>query len=266
MNTDELSVLNAIRAACHSDVDGKIDLDLFAKLCELATPGPWESDNGAKQWRTLKKERFYDKGASIESDTRSVCIGGYDDDTDDGQSAAFGVLHNEDAAFIAEARTAAPVLVQVVNKIREILKKHDERTAAANAVNMATNAANITFEGTTTYRCSCSLNKKPEDPACDPKTCMCVICHAEDWRRKRDEALNDKRQIVVEYNRAMEDLKRLRADRRLKLKHGVEWGVDGFRTLTACFLSAKEQHELLNSTTGFDPRLILFPDSQKPLE
>ena len=80
-----------------------------------ATKGPWVSDNGAcQQGRYGEPE-----GASIYSGEITIVKGGAQDE----QGGEVGVVTNEDADFIAHARTDVPRLTAEVRRLRAELAR-----------------------------------------------------------------------------------------------------------------------------------------------
>lgn len=99
-----------------------------------ATPGPWYSSNDAVPWRKDQRLPFDDKGAWVKTcpcdenadegprDAKDIVVGGAQDE----QGGAVGVLSNEDAAFIAHARTDIAALLEEVRNLRyEIIEREE---------------------------------------------------------------------------------------------------------------------------------------------
>lgn len=91
-----------------------------------ATPGPWVQDGDAIPWSPRQRSPFIDQGANIEcvkpadnGSTIFIVMGGAQDE----QGGAVGVLTNEDAAFIAHARTDIPALLADNEALEERLRE-----------------------------------------------------------------------------------------------------------------------------------------------
>jgi hypothetical protein len=98
-------------------------LDELEGLCQKATPGPWESEPG-RTTEVLEYEVWSDDG-----DSRSVCVAILSS-----RDKRWG-FNEANASAIAASRTALPLLIGEVRKLRAELKdlKDDLADQAAEA-------------------------------------------------------------------------------------------------------------------------------------
>lgn len=97
---------------------GKISkkrLQDIKKRADAATDGPWEIEGKAVPWNAKQESPFVDQGAGI----CGVIVGGSQDE----QGGAVGILKNEDAAFIANARQDIPDLLEEIAFLREAIDR-----------------------------------------------------------------------------------------------------------------------------------------------
>lgn len=101
------------------------ELKVIEERLNKATPGPWYSSASAVPWKKGQRSPFEDQGASVRTapcdenadDNRAaldVIIGGSQDE----QGGAVGVLTNEDADFIAHARTDIEALLSEIKRLK----------------------------------------------------------------------------------------------------------------------------------------------------
>jgi hypothetical protein len=112
-----------------------LDLAALERLRALeatATPGRWESDDGAAP--ETSRNPFSERGASITTDrpikgrgnVPVVVMGGAQDE----QGGGVGVLLNEDAAFIVAIRNALPDLLRLARLGLEHERLEDDADAS----------------------------------------------------------------------------------------------------------------------------------------
>lgn len=98
-----------------------IDLDKLKALEQAATPGPWESrKETVKSSRGRQSEDYFtihdSNGCWVVGATVDLCMA-----TERGDQCT-NDMTNEDAAFIAEARTAVPELIAEVERLQGEIK------------------------------------------------------------------------------------------------------------------------------------------------
>ena len=92
-----------------------IDLTALRKACDLATPGPWDSDS-VDVWNLTDAGQGFEPGRYVDSvdivSGRCEECGTYQ-----------GVKRDSDAAFIAAARSAVPALLDRVAELEAGLRE-----------------------------------------------------------------------------------------------------------------------------------------------
>lgn len=87
-----------------------LDLDAIEARCNAATPGPWEISYGCEEESRYRWRAVGPPHEVVENDA------GYDDGSAESAS-------EDDAKFIAHARTDVPLLIAEVRRLRAALRR-----------------------------------------------------------------------------------------------------------------------------------------------
>ena len=95
------------------------DLDAIEQRANAATKGPWENDGGGEIGQHFSLPEPWATVVSTDVACMSYCYGG----------SAAGVERDEDAEFIAHARSDVPALVAEVRRLRAAVERVREMHA-----------------------------------------------------------------------------------------------------------------------------------------